>query len=53
MCSYKHDICAQDNTERLSPTPLALLVLDGMHGDGTLWTCDLTTGERVARPLDL
>ncbi|MGK5557029.1 hypothetical protein ACSNOI_36010 [Actinomadura kijaniata] len=25
----------------------------GKHGDGSLWTCDLTTGERVARPIDL
>ncbi|MEU0567183.1 hypothetical protein ABZ297_17595 [Nonomuraea sp. NPDC005983] len=38
---------------------LAPLVLDGApavigkHGDGALWTCDLTTGERVARPIDL
>ncbi|MEV0201909.1 hypothetical protein [Nonomuraea sp. NPDC050691] len=38
---------------------LAPLVLDGVpaligaHGDGALWTCDLTTGERVARPIDL
>ncbi|MEU8107301.1 hypothetical protein AB0C18_26655 [Nonomuraea muscovyensis] len=38
---------------------LAPLVLDGSpavigkHGDGALWTCDLTTGERVARPIDL
>ncbi|MDF2710403.1 MAG: hypothetical protein K0R62_6055 [Nonomuraea muscovyensis] len=38
---------------------LAPLVLDGVpavigkHGDGALWTCDLTTGERVARSIDL
>ncbi|MEV0151961.1 MULTISPECIES: hypothetical protein [unclassified Nonomuraea] len=37
---------------------LAPLVLDGAPAvlgqhDGALWTCDLTTGERVARPVDL
>jgi hypothetical protein len=38
---------------------LAQLSLDGAsavvgnHGDGTVFTCDLTTGERVARPIDL
>ncbi|MEU6039898.1 hypothetical protein ABZ801_31305 [Actinomadura sp. NPDC047616] len=38
---------------------LVPLVLDGApavigkHGDGSLWTCDLTTGERVGRPIDL
>ncbi|QUH02103.1 WD40 repeat domain-containing protein [Saccharopolyspora erythraea] len=38
---------------------LAPLVLDGTpavigtHGDGSLWTCDLTTGERLPRDIDL